>query len=114
MSAPVVYTGLNSATGEHVSGEAHLRQSVRDILTTPVGSRPMRRAYGSRLPELQDAPINASLIAEARAAIAKALADWEPRLSLIRVSVYEASAGQISADVLAAYQGRQINLVGVV
>lgn len=41
--------GVNSRTGKRLSGVAHLRQSVRDILTTPVGSRVLIRDYGSEL-----------------------------------------------------------------
>ena len=62
--------GLNSQTGGTVADLEHLRQSVRDILTTPIGSRVLRREYGSRLLELVDKPFTQSLrldiIAEAR------------------------------------------------
>ena len=34
---------MNRNTGRAVAGLEHLRQSVADILTTPVGSRVMRR-----------------------------------------------------------------------
>ena len=40
--------GINATTGAALSGMDHLRQSIRDILTTRVGTRVMRRAYGSR------------------------------------------------------------------
>ncbi|MEW7978507.1 MAG: GPW/gp25 family protein [Candidatus Sedimenticola endophacoides] len=52
--------GMHAITGQHLAGEAHLRQSIIDILTTPLGTRVMRRDYGSRLFELVDAPINRS------------------------------------------------------
>ena len=45
-------TGMDRETGKSLSGIEHLRQSIRDILTTPIGSRVMRRDYGSRLFEL--------------------------------------------------------------
>ena len=51
-------TGMNSQTGKRLSGMDHLRQSIIDILTTPIGSRVMRPGYGSRLFELVDAPVN--------------------------------------------------------
>jgi phage baseplate assembly protein W len=50
--------GLDASTGKQLSGMAHLRQSVRDILTTPIGTRVMRRDYGSRLYRLVDATMN--------------------------------------------------------
>lgn len=47
----VKYTGMNRDTGEAVNDIDHIRQSVRDILLTPVGTRVMRRRYGR--PELR-------------------------------------------------------------
>nr|VFK47168.1 MAG: hypothetical protein BECKTC1821D_GA0114238_104214 [Candidatus Kentron sp. TC] len=38
--------GMSAFTGKHFSDIAHLRQSITDILTTPIGSRVMRREYG--------------------------------------------------------------------
>ena len=48
--------GVNCRTGKRLSGAAHLRQSVSDILNTPVGSRVLVRDYGSDLFELLDSP----------------------------------------------------------
>ncbi len=53
--------GTDANTGKALSGLEHLRQSVRDILTTPIGTRVMRREYGSQLYALIDAPLNRSL-----------------------------------------------------
>jgi hypothetical protein len=41
-------------TRKALEGIDHLKQSIIDILTTPIGSRVMRRDYGSRLFELVD------------------------------------------------------------
>jgi phage protein D len=49
---------MNRHTGSALDELAHLRQSIEDILTTPIGSRVMRRAYGSQLFELIDQPLN--------------------------------------------------------
>lgn len=78
--------GMDAVTGRPLGGVAHLRQSIRDVLTTPVGSRVGRREYGSRLPELVDRPMNAALLAEVYAATAEALGRWEPRFRLLSVS----------------------------
>ncbi len=48
--------GIDSATGRYLHGNEHLRQSVTDILSTPVGSRVLLREYGSRLFSLLDNP----------------------------------------------------------
>ncbi|MBR7309711.1 baseplate assembly protein, partial [Klebsiella pneumoniae] len=50
----VRYLGMNSQTGLSISEVEHIRQSVRDILVTPVGSRVMRREYGSLLSQMID------------------------------------------------------------
>jgi phage baseplate assembly protein W len=79
--------GVNAENGKALSGLEHLRQSIRDILTTPIGSRVMRRDYGSRLFELVDRPVNATWMADAYAYTAEALDRWEPRIQLDQVSI---------------------------
>lgn len=41
--------GINAQTGQPPAGMDPLRQSIRDILTTRIGTRVMRRDNGSRL-----------------------------------------------------------------
>ena len=82
---------MHAATGRPLDGIAHLRQSIRDVLTTQVGTRVGRREYGSRLPELVDRPMSAALLVDVYAAAAEALARWEPRFRLR--SVASAGAG---------------------
>ena len=77
---------MNRNTGRAVTGLEHLRQSVADILTTPVGSRVMRRDYGSLVPELIDQPDNETTQVRLFSAVAGALMRWEPRLRLSRVA----------------------------
>ena len=79
--------GMDARTGRALSGDAHLAQSIADILATPVGTRVMRRDYGSRLPDLIDAPGNAATRVQLYAATATALMRWEPRLTLTRVAL---------------------------
>ncbi|VEB71154.1 Gene 25-like lysozyme [Providencia rustigianii] len=55
------YQGMNRIDGKTISDIEHIRQSVRDILITPIGSRIARRAYGSLLSELIDQPQNPAL-----------------------------------------------------
>ena len=42
--------GMHAATGRCPTGLGRLRQSVTDILTTPIGSRIRSRRYGSEVP----------------------------------------------------------------
>lgn len=79
--------GLSATTGRGVVDAAHLAQSVGIILGTPVGSRVMRRNFGSLLPELIDQPDNAATRVRLFAAVAGALMRWEPRIRLSRVQL---------------------------
>lgn len=88
-------SGMNRITGAHIAPEPHLVQSIGDILSTPCGTRVMRRDYGSELPRLVDAPINADTLMDIYMATAEALTRWEPRLQLSRVQVEGAQAGQL-------------------
>ncbi len=76
---------MDATTGKPLSGEAHLRQSIGDILSTPIGSRIARRDYGSLLPELIDQPMNQVGRMRLLAATALALLRWEPRIRLTGV-----------------------------
>lgn len=78
---------MNRTTGAPIDTIAHIAQSVADILTTPIGSRVMRREYGSLLPDLIDAPLNDATRLQAYAATAMALMSWEPRIRLSRVQL---------------------------
>lgn len=84
--------GMSRHTGARLGGMDHLRQSVADILSTPLGSRVMRRDYGSLLPELVDQPNNDATRVRVYAATAAALMRWEPRIRVQRVSVQQASS----------------------
>ncbi|WP_288460619.1 GPW/gp25 family protein [uncultured Enterobacter sp.] len=80
------YLGMNSQTGLSVSEIEHIRQSVRDILVTPVGSRVMRRKYGSLLSQMIDQPQTPALRLQIMAACYSAIQKWEPRVSLTTIT----------------------------
>ena len=107
--------GTDATTGKTLSGLDHLRQSIRDILTTPLGSRVMRREYGSRLFDLVDNPLNDATIIELFAATAEALLRWEPRIKVQRVRARSTSEASISIDLEAIYlpTGEPVFLDGV-
>ncbi|MDI3355697.1 GPW/gp25 family protein [Pseudomonas sp. UYIF39] len=91
---------MNNHTGLAISGNAHLAQSIADILTTPLGSRIMRREYGSLLPNLIDAPFNPETRMLCYAATATALIRWEPRLRLSRVQFSDMTVqGNVVIDI---------------
>ena len=95
------YTGLARDTGRSVEDLAHIQQSVSDILRTPVGSRVMRRDYGSLLSMLSDRPQNAALRLQIMAACYSAILKWEPRVSLTGITFESLCAvGSAKNDVL--------------
>ena len=84
------YLGTNRESGAALADMEHIRQSVRDILTTPLGSRVMRRRYGSLLSALIDQPQNPALRLQIMSACYMAILQWEPRIQLSAID-YEAS-----------------------
>lgn len=103
-------TGLSRDTGQRLEFDAHLAQSIADILGTPRGTRVMRRSYGSDIPALIDAPINGSTIVDLFMAVAEALGQWEPRLTLTRVEVLNATAGRVMLALEGDVAGRGARL----
>lgn len=107
--------GTDSTSGKPLSGIAHLKQSIRDILTTPIGSRVMRRDYGSELFNLIDAPANRATVLDIMAAIVDALRKWEPRIypQTVRVETYQPGHLIISLTALYIPEGRIITMDGI-
>jgi len=108
--------GTNATTGKALGGIAHLRQSLTDILTTPLGSRVMRRDYGSRLFQLIDAPLNRRTLMELYAATAEAIARWEPRFRVTKVKAVQAKPGSVELDLTGEYlpSGESVTIDGMV
>ncbi|MDF0730547.1 GPW/gp25 family protein [Pseudomonas entomophila] len=97
--------GMDRRTGQPLAGIAHLRQSIEDILTTPLGSRRMRPEYGSQLRRYVDLPVNEGWKSAVQAEVARALGRWEPRLKLERVKVLAVLDGQVSLALSGRYLG---------
>ena len=81
---------MDAVTGKPLEGDAHLAQSINDILSTPIGTRCCLRDYGSALFELIDKPLTGVTRLRVFAATAVALARWEKRLRLTRVTLTSA------------------------
>lgn len=95
--------GINAKTGKHLDGIEHFKQSIRDILTTPIGSRVMRRDYGSRIMSIIDNPINDETVLDLYTAAAEALNTWEPRLKLESIQATTSEAGKLSLTIYGVY-----------
>ena len=107
--------GMNVHTGRSIADMDHLRQSITDILSTPIGSRVMRRDYGSRLFKRLDAPLTGELLAEIYADVVEALFSYEPRFEVSNVSVVSMENGHLILDVTGKYliTGEDITLNGI-
>lgn len=92
--------GMNAINGTAISGAERRAQSIGDILTTPIGTRVMRRDYGSMLFELIDRPLNVATAMLLRAATAIAIRRWEPAFRISRVTLSgEPSRGSILIEI---------------
>lgn len=97
--------GMDRRTGLPISGVEHLRQSIEDILSTPIGSRRMRPEYGSQIRRFVDLPVNDGWKSAVQAEVARALSRWEPRLKLERVRVVAVVGGKITLQLTGQYLG---------
>lgn len=97
--------GMDRRTGQPVSGLAHLRQSIEDILSTPIGSRRMQPEYGSKIRRFVDLPVNDGWKSAVQAEVARSLSRWEPRLRLERVRVIAVLNGQVTLQLTGTYLG---------
>jgi len=84
--------GVDRDTGRPIEGRAYLRQRIDDVLMTPIGSRVMRRDYGSRLAELVDMAVNPANVLLLYGAVAEALQRWVGGFKLSRVQLLRGDA----------------------
>ena len=108
---------MSRITGKGLTDIEHLMQSIVDILTTPKGSRVMRRDYGSNLYLLLDRQINHKLITDLYAETAEALTTWEPRLRVTQTSIDATgwADGSLILDLYGYYflEGKPVRLQNV-
>jgi hypothetical protein len=99
--------GLNAGRGAVLSDWGHVVQSIRKILTTPIGTRVMRREFGSELMSLIDRPMTDKNVLAIYAAVAVAILRWEPRFRLRKAGVTQAKAsGVVTISLLGEYYPR--------
>jgi phage baseplate assembly protein W len=90
-------SGLSKTGADSSQEEAHVFDSIKQILGTPVGSRVMRRDFGSRLHEIPFEPQDESTVSLIKHFVADAIGKWEPRVEVVRVDIQEmdASTGKV-------------------
>ena len=102
--------GMSRDSGQALSGIAHLKQSIRDILSTPLGSRRMRPEYGSEIPRYVDLPINKGWISAVQAEAARAIGRWESRIRLSAVRITGVVDGRIDFVIEGQYEAAPLLL----
>lgn len=106
---------MNSENGAMIIDEVeHIRQSVRDIVITAIGTRLQRRDYGSYLYQLIDKPVNQALLLQLSAVCVSALRRWEPRIDIERFMVrveQNKVVAELWAELWAVLKGTQQSLV---
>lgn len=105
----VVWVDVNSNLGEDTDPElvvdiAAINNSLLNLLSCPIGSRPFEREYGSELYSALFEPADSQSAAFLDMGIFQAIRRWEPRIQmdLTRSSVKPTPEGD-GFDVLIAY-----------
>lgn len=92
---------MNRYTGERLTNESdHIKQSIADILLTPIGSRIQRREYGSLIPMLIDRPISQTLMLQLAACAVTAINRWEPRVQITQFKPQLTEGGIVASYVV--------------
>lgn len=110
------YAGMHRTTGHSLDGLAHIRQSIIDILTTSLGTRLMRRTYGSVIPSLIDQPISPAIRMRLISGAVMAVLTWEPRIKITRCLIRQGDQPHSLILVMEAtrtdgvYSGQRVSL----
>lgn len=97
-------TGFNREAGASLPGFQHVEQSIGVILTTPIGSRVMRREFGSELFDLIDRPMTDQVILAIYSAVVSAISRWEPRYAATGCKIVGAAAdGTLGIELTGIY-----------
>ncbi len=103
--------GMDRRTGKPLSGADHLRQSIEDIIGTPLGTRIGRRDYGSEVPELMDQPMNDLGRIRVFAATALAIMRQEKRARISRIAF---AAGDTPGTFVVRIVGRRVDVAAAI
>jgi hypothetical protein len=84
-----------------VGGDREIVESIRLILATAPGERPMRPEFGCGIHDLVFAPADAATAGEISYAVRRALAQWEPRITVddVIIDFAEADQGTLLIDI---------------
>ncbi|MBF6218200.1 GPW/gp25 family protein [Nocardia abscessus] len=91
-----------------VTADQEIKESIRLILGTSPGERPMRPEFGCAIHEFAFAPADAATAGQIVYEVRAALERWEPRIDLdvVQVRFDEADNGTLYIDVRYSIRGR--------
>jgi uncharacterized protein len=93
--------GIDRETGRLLTGWDHCAQSIGVVLTTRIGSRVMRRAFGASVKDLQDRNPDPRTMLAVFSAIATALRQWEPGFRLTKIVPEQVGADGVAVLAIA-------------
>ena len=91
---------------EMVDGGASVRQAILLLLSTPPGERLMRPHYGCRLSSLVFSPNDDTTAGLAIHFVRQAIANWEPRIDVIRLDATRSPASPGLLEIYLEYRVR--------
>lgn len=108
-------TGINRFTGQALSDWDHVIQSLFVIFQTLIGTRVMRRTFGSAVPGLLGKNLTPPTMLNFFTAIIIAIVLWEPRFRVIQIIYPQppvtpdtVRAGLIEFQIVGAYRPRAL------
>ena len=107
--------GMDENTGKLIGGEQHLRQSIRRIIMTPIGTHTLQRDFGSLVPFLVDKPMTEETALQINTAIIEALYKWESRIQSVesQLDADNLGNGELTFNLKVVYEGQEITLDGI-
>lgn len=94
-----MYEFIDINNGAELERIGRLRTSIQTILTTPVGSMPMRRDYGSNIYTLIDKNITPTWLTSLYAEAAAAISRWEPDFVVTGFHPVMTTPGQVTVHI---------------
>ena len=91
---------MSRYNGSDLTEIEHINQSLEDIAITPIGSRLMRRDYGTLLANLIDQPISEVLYLKIYSTLYTAYVRWEDRIDISEMNIADRKNGQLILDIV--------------
>jgi len=92
-----------------VDRDRELQESMRLILSTAPGERPMRPEFGCAIHQFMFAPVDATTEGRIAQEVERALARWEPRIDLVEIVVERATDDDATLYIDITYSVRGSN-----